>query len=654
MNTVAAGPFQTDSRAAELFALHQRHVHERTDRLFAILLALQWLGMVGASLWISPTTWIGELHAVHNHVWTALMLGGAVTVVPVFLVLVRPGWVGTRHTVAVAQALHSTILIHLTGGRPETHFHVFGSLAFIAFYRDWKVLVTMTAVVAADHFWRGVFWPQSVFGVALNSPWRWVEHVAWVVFQDVFLISACLHNVREMRLIASDRAKVEGSRDIIESEVRLQTGELRTSRAAAEAASTAKSEFLANMSHEIRTPMTAILGYTDLLNHADTAGRERGEMIDIIRRNGDHLLSLINDILDLSKIEAGQSTVETTRCSAIEIAAEVGTLMRVRAATRGISLNTEFVYPLPASIATDGLRLKQILVNLVGNAVKFTERGGVRLVVRMNAPTTPSGPALMAFEIHDTGIGLSEEQISRLFRPFVQADASVTRKFGGTGLGLTISKRLAEMLGGEISVRSSQGGGSTFTVRIACGSLHGVPMLTCAADVAPAPAALPPTPSTSRLAGRVLLVEDGPDNQRLIAFHLRNAGAEVTIAEHGGVALREVEQATIENRPFALILMDMQMPEMDGYTATAELRKRGVTIPVIALTAHAMSGDREKCVAAGCDAYATKPIDKSKLLSQCAEWIESGRRRVVPNPAPDAVPAGQSADHRGKAQSFSE
>jgi signal transduction histidine kinase len=401
--------------------------------------------------------------------------------------------------------------------------------------------------------------------------------------------------------------------------------------AAAESATRAKSEFLANMSHEIRTPMTAILGYVDFL-----AGQldqpEHLEALNIIRRNGDHLLTVINDILDLSKIEAGKFQVERRACSPAAVAAEVVSLMRVRARGKGLGLELEFAGPLPETVLTDMARLRQILLNLVGNAVKFTETGSVRIIVRL-ADRDGLEPRLV-YEVVDTGIGITAAQIDSLFRPFQQAEASTSRKFGGTGLGLAISKRLATFLGGDINVRSEPGEGSTFALTIDPGPLAGVALLEHPSEAIAAPAASPargrPLP---RLDCRILLAEDGVDNQRFISFLLKKAGAEVTTVENGRKAM-EMALASFPGwgrrhddlrLPFDVILMDMQMPVMDGYEATRRLRDEGYAGPIIALTAHAMADDRQKCLGAGCDDYATKPIDRAALLNLIAAMLEKHR-----------------------------
>jgi signal transduction histidine kinase/AmiR/NasT family two-component response regulator len=399
----------------------------------------------------------------------------------------------------------------------------------------------------------------------------------------------------------------------------------------AEAANRAKSEFLANMSHEIRTPMTAILGFADILAQ-DLVEPEKIEAAATITRNGEYLLDIINDILDLSKIDAGKFNVEREPCSPWRIVTEVFSLMRVRAAAKGIELIAEHIGFIPDTILTNPVRLRQILINLVGNAIKFTEIGSVRLVTQLDRGE--KGEPQLRFDVFDTGIGMSKEGIDGLFQPFTQIRSSLSGRIPGTGLGLAISQRLAELLGGTITVASVPGKGSTFSITIQTGPLDGVNMLEHPDVALP----LPETPERKivkqsiKLHGRVLLAEDGPDNQRLIAFFLKRAGAEVTIADNGQVALDKVMEASAnatlgQNEgtaaPFDVILMDMQMPVLDGYEATRRLRQMGCTVPIIALTAYAMSTDRQKCLDVGCNDYAIKPISRDTLLETLAHYMRT-------------------------------
>jgi PAS domain S-box-containing protein len=406
--------------------------------------------------------------------------------------------------------------------------------------------------------------------------------------------------------------------------------ELRDAKLAAEAASRAKSEFLANMSHEIRTPMTAILGFADILAGNPTH-EEVVEAIEIIRSNGTNLLRIIDDILDLSKIEAGRHDVERIACSPNKIAAEVISLMKASANAKKLPLTLDIWGDTPQQIFTDPTRLRQILVNLIGNAIKFTEVGGVRVFMRAN--TTLEGESAIRIDVIDTGIGISEEQIPLLFQPFSQVDASARRRFGGTGLGLAISMRLAKMLDGDIEVQSIPELGSKFSLIIGIGpvdepAVHPESLAITdhsdrsllANDRQPIAADTP-----TKLNCRILLVEDNPSNQLMITFLLRKAGAEVTVAENGRFAVELALTAQKSENCFDLILMDMQMPVMDGYEATRKLRASGYTKPILALTAHAMTGDRQKCLVAGCDDYMRKPIKQEILFELLEMWVTRGQ-----------------------------
>ncbi len=420
-------------------------------------------------------------------------------------------------------------------------------------------------------------------------------------------------------VVVSMQAAALEAQEAIEAQV-------REARDAAEAASRSKSAFLANMSHEIRTPMTAILGFTDLLLEDQLEPALRFEHLTAVKRNGEHLLSIINDILDISKIEAGKMTLEAVPTDPARILEDTLAAMRPRATGKNITLESRFDTPIPRSFACDPVRLRQILLNLVGNAVKFTHAGSVTVHVSFEA-------GVLRFAVQDTGIGISPDQMSRLFQAFSQADSTMTRRFGGTGLGLAISERLASMLGGTITASSEPGRGTTFTLSLQVPDSN-VQLVESVTQ--PAIIRAPASSESYPLAGmRILLAEDGPDNQRLISFHLTKAGASVTIVDNGRKAVQALTIAADttsparDPAPFDLLLMDMQMPDMDGYTAAAKLRELSCRTPIIALTAHAMAGDREKCQQAGCDDYATKPVERAALIQMCAKWT----KRAVPGQA---------------------
>jgi CheY-like chemotaxis protein len=370
--------------------------------------------------------------------------------------------------------------------------------------------------------------------------------------------------------------------------------------------------------------MTAILGYADLLldesNQVSLDRTRTVEALHTIQRNGDHLLQIINDILDLSKIEAGKLEVERIVCSPRQLVGEVVSLMRARAEAKGLDFRDEYVGEIPRLMLTDPTRLRQILINIVGNAMKFTESGGVRLVTRF--PAAPDDPRLR-FDVIDTGVGMTDEQIEKLFVPFSQVDNSITRRFGGAGLGLNISRRLAEKLGGTISVESRPGHGSILSVRIAAERLANQERLLASREAASSTPAAGELASESGLSCRILLAEDGPDNQRLLGHLLGKAGAQVTIAGNGRIAVELALERQAQATPFDVILMDMQMPVMGGDEATRLLRAEGYAHPIIALTAHAMSTDRRKCLEAGCDDFATKPIDRATLLAVIRRQLEN-------------------------------
>ena len=400
--------------------------------------------------------------------------------------------------------------------------------------------------------------------------------------------------------------------------------QLEDARRNAERANAAKSQFLANMSHEIRTPMTAILGFAENCLDPRLPAIERQEAIQTILRNGDHLLRLINDILDISKIEAGQLRLERLHTPLQDILQQAKDLMEGAAAKKELGFSVEFKTPIPQSIETDPTRLRQALINLIGNAIKFTQEGEVRVEVALIEPE--EGEALLEIAVEDTGIGISRGDLLRLFEPFAQADDSMTRRFGGTGLGLAISRQLCRELGGELLAESTVGEGSRFVMTVATGPLEGIRRIETL-DHVKVMTDVVPQPETESLDARILVAEDGPDNQQLIAFILEKAGARVMVVENGREAVDAAWDAQENGNPFDLIVMDMQMPVLDGYTATGELRSRGYHGAIVALTAHAMSDERERCLASGCDDYASKPIDRRRLVHCIATTLERVQER---------------------------
>jgi len=718
-HTVCDLPSASRRRADAIFAAHQLAIWQQTDRLFAGLMALQWAAGIAAACWISPRTWAGAASQPHLHVWAAVVLGGAISIFPIALALTQPGRRSTRYAIAIGQMLTSALLIHLTGGRIETHFHVFGSLAFLAFYRDWTVLVPATLVVALDHLVRGLYWPQSVYGVLTPSDWRWLEHAGWVVFEDVVLIGSCRRSLSEMWRVSERTADAEVSEeryreifetspaanfitsadgrvlacndafarilgfsspadamqadaasfyddpasrqsflDVLRRDGRVEQhetvlrrrdgaavfalenaiattdeggglqlvkgfllditarkqveGALAAARDAALESARLKSEFLANMSHEIRTPMNGVVGMTGLLLATELTDDQR-EFTETIRSSSDALLAIINDILDFTRIEAGIIRFDTVdfdlRCvvdSALEVLAP-------QAQAKALALTASIDADVPLALRGDPGRLRQVLINLVGNAVKFTERGAVGVSVTVAADAGPDVTVRIA--IRDTGIGISAGTQARLFAAFTQADGSSTRKYGGTGLGLAISKRLVELMRGEIGVESTPGAGSTFAFTA---RFERQPAVADAGrhDGPPHEVATPGRNAASPL--RVLVAEDNAVNRKVALLQLKRLGCAGDAVVNGLEAVDAVIRAAYD-----IILMDCQMPEMDGYEATRAIRRlegdRRHT-PIVAMTAHTLPGDREKCLAAGMDDYLGKPVQIGELQAALDRW----------------------------------
>jgi two-component system, sensor histidine kinase and response regulator len=746
-------------RAAEVFCTLKLNTYQTTDQMFAWLITFEWLAAMAAASLISPQIWPSENPL--KLICGAAELAGLIYLLPLYLTLRSPGKAYTRHIVAIGQMLSPGLFIHLTGGGFETHFFIFGALAALASYRDVKILLSATAVVAIDHFAHGLQWIQSVFGATQGTAWHWIGFTAWVLFEDTILAlwiweslrltfamgktqaeQQLLHesierevsehidalhqenvkykhiqahllqseakfrslgdsspdgifladtagqwiycnsqwmqmsgltldeSLREgwMRAIHEEdkeRVLAEWGKTLCENkefsqEFRLVSGdqtrwvschtapiqfeagdnkergghagtfqdvskykavedELRRAKTDAEAAVKAKGEFLAKMSHEIRTPMNGVIGMTNLLMDTNMTSQQR-EYAETIRRSAESLLLLINDVLDFSKVEAKRLIFETIDFNLQETIEGALELLAETAQGKSIELAGFVLADVPINLRGDPGRLRQVFVNLVSNAVKFTEYGEVIVSVANMAETETHVD--LRFEVRDTGIGIPPEVQPRLFQVFSQADSSTTRKYGGTGLGLAISKQLIEMMGGQIGFTSVANQGSTFWFTVRLEKQH-------AASKAPA--------EQIQLGNmRVLIVDDNDTNRRILEDQMQAWGIHAACASGAQEALEKLQDPA--GAPFDVVLLDMHMPGMNGITLAKVIKsdpKLGRT-RLIMLTSLGQLMSDEELEKAGIAACLVKPVKQSRLY-ECLTGRPPNQKATLRPKAPAAA-----------------
>lgn len=535
---------------------------------------LQWLLAVLLALLMTPRTWEGEVSSIHLHLWAAIYLGGAISFFPVWLTRVWPGAAVTRHVIAVAQMLMSALLIGLTNGRIETHFHVFGSLVILSFYRDWRVLIPATIVVGLDHFLRGLYAPYSVYGISNASPWRFLEHGGWVLFEDVFLFISCLRSVREMRFIAN------------------RTAEQQQAKEEAERANRAKDNFLAALSHELRTPLTPVLMCAATLEDEPGLSAEHREQIGMMRRNVELEARLIDDLLDLTRISHGKlKLLVTGPVDVHSLLKHTQEIVSSDAQDKRVHLEFEFS-ATEHNVAADAGRLHQVFWNLVKNAIKFTPSGG-RITVR----TTNPSAGRLAVTVRDNGIGIDRETLPVIFRAFEQGAPRSGVSASGLGLGLSISKTIVELHGGTITAESA---GRDL------GALFSIGLNT----VAPFPVRRSDGERTQQSGAklhRLLVVEDHEPTLTVLAGLLRRRGHQVLTAVTVKNAL-----LLAANHPIDFVISDLGLPDGNGVDLMLQLANlyglRG-----IALSGYGMVEDLARTEQAGFLAHLVKPIKFDQL-----------------------------------------
>jgi len=598
------------TRGQELFAGQQAAIHRRADRLFVVLMLLQWVAGVGTALWISPRTWAGTTSTTHVHVWAALFLGGAITSLPVCLALLWPGAAFTRHVIAVAQMLWSALLIHLTGGRIETHFHVFGSLALLAWYRDWRLLLTATVVVGADHFLRGIFWSQSVYGVLTSTPWRSVEHAGWVLFEDIFLWISIKQSLKEMAELATNHAALESNHEIARAEVKKQTQELQGAEERLRQAQKMEGigRLAGGVAHDFNNLLTIIGGYSDIVLSKLSPGTPVHEQVSEVKQAADRATSLTRQLLAFSR----KQILAPKLLDLNSIVTDMDRMLR-RLIGEDIELTT-VLEPRLGRVNADPGQLEQVIMNLALNARDAMPRGGRLTIETSNTEVQPADSTHPNGRVHgepdlntnpcvllaitDTGCGMDEETKAHVFEPFF-----TTKEVGkGTGLGLATVYGIIKQSGGSITVYSERGHGTTFKLYLPR-ILEDAERLE--ADRTPA------KPTSGK--ETILLVEDEEKVRAFARTILQSSGYTVLEACHGGEALALADR---HQGPIDLLLTDVVMPQLSGRRLAERLKPLRPQMKTVYMSGYTDDAVIRHGILEAETAFVQKPFLAQALLSK--------------------------------------
>jgi CheY-like chemotaxis protein/HPt (histidine-containing phosphotransfer) domain-containing protein len=583
---------QINSRLLELFNQRKNEISKRTDRMFCALLTFQWLAGIAIAILFSPKVW-GPAFSNQLNIWLAIVFGGMIHGIPIFIALTLPGTSFSRHTIAIGQALSSALLIHLTGGRIETHFHIFVSLALLAFYRDPKVLLTASFVVILDHILRGMYWPQSVYGLTTQSQWRWAELLGWIFFENIFLFLSINKNQKEMFELAEMQAQVEANKQDLEvKEIAASAPQMPDDD---EKANQIKSEFVATMSHQIRTPMNGVLGMLGLLLDSNLTHEQR-DLANTARMSAESLLEMLDEILDVSKIEGGKVILEPLPLNLPEakdgrlpssLQPDIRYLKVVVLDENEVSRSVLQELLSSWGLRNDSVKDLKELIEELQSAARAADPYDVA-VVSLSAPeigiltqNIKTTPALRLTKL------ILLRSITNQEPPNIERfEACLAKPFRASQLmdvlnGIVQERKLAELTSQQVKS-----------------------LLT--------------PPKRQHFSARVLVVEDNIINQKVAKHNLERLGCMVNVAGNGREAIE-----ILNLLPFDIVFMDCEMPVLDGFEATQEIRKLHPrkNIPIIAMTAHALKGDREKCLLSGMNAYLCKPVNPIDFESTLQQWV---------------------------------